>query len=134
MLATFPELLLLRNSPEQWRALGRAERNVPTVLLQVIVAVPGVWLMLLFLGSGVLSRFYPPLGGMLGAALAVPAILFLMMTVPTLLTRRTIHARLRRELGARGIPVCPVCGADLRGAAGSLCPKCGRGSAQGERA
>jgi hypothetical protein len=124
-LAMFPELLLLRNSQEQRRALARAERNASTILLQMIVAIPAICLLLL--GPCELSRGYPPLGGLVWAVPALPAGIFLTATVPALITRRMVHSRRRRELVARGIAVCPWCGCDLRGESEPICPKCGRG-------
>lgn len=44
---------------------------------------------------------------------------------PLLIVRSRARRRLRRELYARGIPICVACGYDLRGQTESRCPECG---------
>ncbi|HOW18775.1 MAG TPA: hypothetical protein PLC79_07030 [Phycisphaerae bacterium] len=131
MLAMFPEVLLMPGGERWRRILGRAARNRSTITWDVAIAA--LWLVFFFRGPRELSRWWPAMGQWRRSDLLFPFVVLLMLIspLPAFLTRREIRYQLRRELIARGVPVCLNCGCRLPGQGAVRCPRCSMGTDAG---
>jgi len=124
-LAMFPEISLMSGGEYWWRILGRARRNGSTIAWEVAITV--LLVLVFFVAPRELSRWWPVLGQWRRVDLLFPFVILAMLTspLPALLTRRQILYRLRRELLAKGVPVCLNCGCRLPSRGAARCPRCG---------
>ena len=123
-----PEILVFDNHEDRvraWRAAYRQEFGC--ILISIMVGMI-VWLPAFILGSRII---FVNFDRYLGRGVLVLMYIFGLATfsiVPWVmirLSRNVLRRALRKQLMARGIPVCPKCGYDMRGCSGSRCPECG---------
>jgi len=105
-LAMFPEISLMPGGEYWRRILRRAERNGSTFAWSVAITV--LLALVFFVAPRELSRWWPALGQWRFADLVFPFVILSLLTLPLpdFLTRRQIRYRPRRELLAKGVPVC----------------------------
>lgn len=123
----FPELRHARGDLEFGEAVARAKGMHPRLgdLLPVVAFLPT------FIATAVLARHFRPAWmpewGIVALLLAIACAFAMFMAT---IGRSAARRRIRAYLLKRGIPLCQVCGYDLRGltvieGAALPCPECG---------
>lgn len=120
----FPELNRFDSAAQAREAWNSAlSREVKVYAFAVGVGV-ALWII-------VMALYFEPLSRRLGLgstwlSYSPPVIVLLIFAIVVWLRRQRIRRTLRERLAQSGVPVCIVCGYDLRGQTVPRCPECGR--------
>jgi hypothetical protein len=125
-LSLFPELRLFEDRKVRSQAFRQARNRVLLergrwLLILACIVTSGICAGLLgFWMKTQLGLRTPWLNGALGAIAGAATV-----WVAHFLFRRPVQRHLRERLRALGVPVCLVCGYNLRGNLSGRCPECG---------